>query len=307
LSIRDFEKARRIAQYVRSSASYDLTPEKMGDASDFTKWFLEEGKSGYCIHFASSAAVLLRAAGVPARYVEGYIVSCVANQPKTVTGNEAHAWVEYFDKDLMAWRILEATPTYSLEGADGYIYNPEQPYQPTPGGSTAPNPGTGNEPSTSPDPGTGNEPSTSLDSEEQLPPETEETEKDPSPDPFDFGKVWSKILFAFFCFFLLAVLFFLQGKVRGILRRKRWNRGNPNRKTLNRFAICRYEAKRLKKRVPEVLLDLALKAKYSQHTITSEELEAFDHFRSELLQEACSGSKLQQFLIRWVFAIGVSN
>ena len=62
------EKAEKIGDYVRASARYDLNPSRMGDGErDFALWFLESAEAGYCVHFATAAAVLLRAAGIEAR------------------------------------------------------------------------------------------------------------------------------------------------------------------------------------------------------------------------------------------------
>ena len=40
---------------------------------DFAVYFLTEGKRGWCMHFATAAACMLRALDVPARYVSGYV------------------------------------------------------------------------------------------------------------------------------------------------------------------------------------------------------------------------------------------
>ena len=103
------KKAMRIQAFVRSCAVYDANPPAMSDNGDFATWFVEECDRGYCVHFATTAAVLLRGAGIPARFVTGYVVNVQAGVRKTVTGQDAHAWVEYFDGGV--WRILEATPT----------------------------------------------------------------------------------------------------------------------------------------------------------------------------------------------------
>ena len=94
-----------IRAFVRGCAEYDETAVAAGDAA---RWLVENGR-GYCVHFATTAAVLLRAAGIPARLVTGYAVQVQAGVRRTVTGEDAHAWVEYWDGE--AWRILEATPT----------------------------------------------------------------------------------------------------------------------------------------------------------------------------------------------------
>ena len=51
------------------------------DSEDFAIWFLTEADTGYCIHFATAAVVLLRAAGIPARYVDGYVVNTQKDVP----------------------------------------------------------------------------------------------------------------------------------------------------------------------------------------------------------------------------------
>ena len=102
---------RKILNYVQRSAVYDRSTTSMDSGyDDFAQWFLEKSDTGYCVHFATAAAVLLRAAGIPARYVEGYMVDCRPEVKNIVTNQEAHAWVEYFDPVFSVWWILEATP-----------------------------------------------------------------------------------------------------------------------------------------------------------------------------------------------------
>ena len=51
-------------------------------------------KRGYCQHYASAMVMLLRRAGVPARYVEGYLPGKRVNGVETITQGRTHAWVE---------------------------------------------------------------------------------------------------------------------------------------------------------------------------------------------------------------------
>lgn len=53
---------------------YTLTPGRTPTNKDFIRYFLEEQKRGYCSYFASSAVMLLRNMGIPARYTEGYCI-----------------------------------------------------------------------------------------------------------------------------------------------------------------------------------------------------------------------------------------
>ncbi|MDF2511712.1 MAG: hypothetical protein K0S04_1578 [Herbinix sp.] len=77
-----FEKITLVRDYLKDNVDYSLEPGKTPWNKDFVEYFLYENKKGYCAHFASAATLMLRAMGVPARYVEGYAISA-----KDVTNN----------------------------------------------------------------------------------------------------------------------------------------------------------------------------------------------------------------------------
>ena len=68
------------------------------------------------VYYAAAATEAFRAYGIPARYVEGYYLSADQIQKEesgtnTLTGADAHAWVEvYFDG--VGWLPLDTTPGY---------------------------------------------------------------------------------------------------------------------------------------------------------------------------------------------------
>lgn len=114
---------RNVIDYIiyELGCEYSITPDTstVDAALDGVENFLTNTKEGYCVQFASSAALILRELGVPARYVEGYIASELT---KKGTGSdmsyggyvrdyEAHAWIEvYFDG--VGWIQYETTPQY---------------------------------------------------------------------------------------------------------------------------------------------------------------------------------------------------
>jgi transglutaminase-like putative cysteine protease len=107
----DFDKAKAIESYLRQNYKYTLKPPKVPSKMEFTDHFLFEGKEGYCTYFATAMSVLLRASGVPCRYVEGFISRYGGNEERQVRGTDAHAWVEvYFDE--YGWVTFEPTPQY---------------------------------------------------------------------------------------------------------------------------------------------------------------------------------------------------
>ncbi len=99
-----------VKDFISSQGYYSLNTPKMPDGKDFPVWFLNEAESGYCVHYATATAVMLRALGIPARYVTGYYVTAKENNWTEVTSDNAHAWVEYYDK-TRGWVVLEATPS----------------------------------------------------------------------------------------------------------------------------------------------------------------------------------------------------
>ncbi len=111
-----------IIQYIRtyldSHARYTLTPGDTPVGRDFTEYFLNENKKGYCVHFATAGTLLLRRAGIPARYAEGFVVGedvCSMEYDYDdvieVPDSCAHAWAEvYFP--IIGWQPVEFTPSY---------------------------------------------------------------------------------------------------------------------------------------------------------------------------------------------------
>ncbi|MGI5310554.1 transglutaminaseTgpA domain-containing protein [Rheinheimera sp. WS51] len=76
---------------------YSLTPPKLGPNS--IDQFLFASQTGFCSHYASASAFLLRSVGIAARVVGGYQGGNWYSEQNylQVTQREAHAWVEYLD------------------------------------------------------------------------------------------------------------------------------------------------------------------------------------------------------------------
>jgi protein-glutamine gamma-glutamyltransferase len=91
----DAAVVRRAIQFFRSSNfTYTLEPPLLG--RDAVDEFLFDTKEGFCEHYASSFAFLMRAAGVPARVVTGYQGGGLnpVDGYMIVRDSDAHAWAE---------------------------------------------------------------------------------------------------------------------------------------------------------------------------------------------------------------------
>lgn len=122
-----YGKARAVEQYFRQNGFvYDqANVASPGAGEDFADHFLFETKRGYCDHFSTSMVVLLRSAGVPARWVKGFnegeeIGRNDAGRQFEVTNNNAHSWVEAYMPGV-GWMPFE--PTIGFDGAGGIDYD----------------------------------------------------------------------------------------------------------------------------------------------------------------------------------------
>jgi len=104
------EKIDAVVNYFRTNYTYVLGLDIPPDRDKLTYFLLEES-TGYCEYFASGAAILLRLAGVPVRYVTGFLVTekDARNELWVARNMDAHAWVEAWDKERNQWTIVEAT------------------------------------------------------------------------------------------------------------------------------------------------------------------------------------------------------
>jgi len=119
---------KRIEQYLALNYTYSLeTEEEGGYSGDFVTDFLFGELQGYCVHFATSFALLARLNGIPTRYATGFLV-VPSDQPgpTEVTGLNAHAWPEVWLEDS-GWTIYEATPALNPVNwefiEDNWLYN----------------------------------------------------------------------------------------------------------------------------------------------------------------------------------------
>lgn len=257
------EKAEKIGDYVRASARYDLNPSRMGEGeTDFALWFLESAEAGYCVHFATAATVLLRAAGIEARYVSGYLVKTAPGTPADVTEKNAHAWAEYYEPTLDVWLVLEATPS---DMAAAQQPAPETVPEATQEAAQPPSP----EPTTP-------SPSAAAPSNPQTPAASTPSQQD-APKQHTVGK----ILAVLFIPALLALTATAQRSVRIHLRRRRQETARPNARGLAMWQETELLSRLLRQASPEALEALAQKAKFSQHTLTAEELEQFTAYLTD--------------------------
>lgn len=111
------QKARAVANYLRANCLYSLQAPDVPATSDAMVFFLTDSKRGACDMFASSAALLLREMGVPARVATGYLDPLSPDSAiedtngrivKILRERDAHAWVEYYVPGF-GWLSIDPT------------------------------------------------------------------------------------------------------------------------------------------------------------------------------------------------------
>lgn len=286
------EKAQAIGDYVRQSAIYSRDTDPMPpDAGDFALWFLREGETGYCVHFATAATVLLRAAGIEARYVSGYMKPVAAGQTEIFTGENAHAWAEYYAPGLDAWVILEATPSEGLPAGGAESQETQTLPEALPPVTEAPE----EQPQTQPD--------QTVQPTEHLPEvpavsEPQDSPAEPKILPAWIGKTVTVLL-------ILALSWGALEGQRGLrlgLRRWEQHHGDPNRMGLHLWRETERVSRLLRQMPPAELKALALKAKFSQHTLTETELGTFDRWLAQGKGTLKEKPIYLRILYRYVFA-----
>lgn len=98
-----------------SAMKYDTNPGEIPstvrDSAGFLDHLMFEKKSGYCVHYATAFVLLSRAAGIPARYVQGYSVRMKESRSVEAKSSDAHAWPEVYIRGA-GWTVYEPTPGF---------------------------------------------------------------------------------------------------------------------------------------------------------------------------------------------------
>ena len=115
------QKAAAVTRYFNTQYKYSLQISIPVGNEPLT-YFLLNKPAAHCEYFASGAAILLRIAGVPCRYVNGFVVEqrSVFADYWIANNHDAHAWVEAYDESA-GWFIVEATPGDGVPTADAAL------------------------------------------------------------------------------------------------------------------------------------------------------------------------------------------
>lgn len=133
-----YHVAVAIQDYLYASGGFNYTTDLRGECAGekLVDCFMRI-KKGYCEYFATAMVVMLRAQGIPARYVLGYLPGQEQEDGTwRVTRGAAHAWVEVYFPEY-GWVEFDPTPGNTENGQAPTrlpIGNPLPGGSPDPGG-----------------------------------------------------------------------------------------------------------------------------------------------------------------------------
>ncbi|MGH2555415.1 MAG: transglutaminase TgpA family protein [Actinomycetota bacterium] len=122
-----FDKVAAVERWLHAHTRYQLDVPPDPEGISAVDWFLFERRTGLCEHIASAMAVLLRAVGIPTRFVVGF----GPGERNVLTGyfdvrqSDAHGWIEVYYHNV-AW--MQYDPTFGVPPAaseSGWFVGPE--------------------------------------------------------------------------------------------------------------------------------------------------------------------------------------
>lgn len=113
----------KVKEYMDSKVIYSDNSGGSSDKNTLSTFF--EKKKGFDVQYATAATLMFRYYGIPARYVEGYLVTkddkqkMKSGEPYDISEKNAHAWTEIYI-DSIGWVPIEICEPYYgvMEDAD---------------------------------------------------------------------------------------------------------------------------------------------------------------------------------------------
>lgn len=235
-----FDAIKVVRDYTAGNMSYSNDADEYSGDEDFVIEMLSGHQSGYSAHFATAATMLFRYYGIPARYVEGYLVNPEAGSDViSVTDEDSHAWVEIYAGGL-GFIPIEVTPGYYSDDDDTGMSNANS----------------------------GTTPQT-------IPPEPEDQQED---NGGGGGSMETVLLIGYIILGLVAlfaVVLIIRRIICAILRRKRMNDKDSEKSIAASgdymAALMAYQKKNLEDNISPQLLELLQQYKFSRYIPTEED------------------------------------
>ncbi len=106
----DNKKVELLKKFLHRKYAYNYPSDAVQTKQNTLATFLKYSKKGHCEHFATAATLMLRQAGIPSKYVVGYVVNEWSELESALIARDrhAHAWTVAYLNDT--WVTLDFTP-----------------------------------------------------------------------------------------------------------------------------------------------------------------------------------------------------
>lgn len=116
---RELKTPEAIYQYVVSHLTYDFNRVTSDQVRLGALNVLQNPTSAVCLEFTDLFVTLTRAAGIPAREVDGFAYTQnTISRPLSLSKDVLHAWPEYYDDAQQAWIMVDPTWGNTTGGVD---------------------------------------------------------------------------------------------------------------------------------------------------------------------------------------------
>lgn len=108
-----------IYDYVRTHLTYDFSRVSQDQKRLGAAYVIAHPQSAVCLEFTDLFVALARAAGIPAREVDGFAYTQNTKERPTSQLNDIlHAWPEYYDESRQTWIMVDPTWANTTGGVD---------------------------------------------------------------------------------------------------------------------------------------------------------------------------------------------
>lgn len=281
-----------VSQLVQDGKHYQLNTPKLPEGEEFVSWWLTQSETGYCVHFATAAAVLLRHYGIPARYVTGYLVDAKQDAWTDVTQDDAHAWVEYYS-DTAGWTVFDPTPAMQPLPQEEQTPEEEEPVQNT---AAIPEQQEDEPEAQQPAQEESQEANQPVDQKLPVADKTQPAQK----ETLNLSWLWCTI----WCVLGLLAVVMIWRIVVLSARKVSFTSGTSNRRAVQYYRYIQMLARLTKQTIPDELTALAEKARFSQHRLTDDELSVIVRYAESLTDSILNdATPLRRTLYRLVYVL----
>jgi len=122
----NMDSLKKLEAWLREAFAYSLVTDNSQNLDPLENFLFSE-RRGHCEHFAMTAALMLRSAGIPSRVAYGWAGGTWygAQEVMVFRSRDAHAWTEVWIEGY-GWAVMDPTPPAAVAGSQSRIAPPDE-------------------------------------------------------------------------------------------------------------------------------------------------------------------------------------